>query len=55
MTLDEFVAQVQREITQFSAHWHAQREKGTEEHWPLEMGEPDWYEQLLFFTRERPS
>lgn len=45
-TLDEFVAEMKREMDEFQANWKAQHAKDPEK-WPMKMAAGDWYDQLL--------
>jgi hypothetical protein len=51
MSLEEFIAQVKKETAKFEAFWLASRAENPEQHWPLVMGEPEWYEQFVIYVQ----
>lgn len=54
-TLEVAVASFREDLTAFEKYWRENHAE-TPEHWPMEMGEPDWFEQFIMFmsNRERP-
>lgn len=48
MTLEEFIAEMKKDIDKFEVNWRKQN-VAKPEHWPMEMNEGDWYEQFLMF------
>lgn len=46
-TLDEFVAEMQKDLEGFKAHWVKQHTENPNEDWPMKMRAGDWFDQLL--------
>jgi len=47
-TLDEFVAEMQKDVERFRANWVENHGK-TPKQWPMTMRAGDWYDQFLMF------
>lgn len=62
MTLDEFEVVAVAHIKEFAAYYRKRaalaadlshsEALGATEFWPLEMDEPEWFEQLAFFEED---
>jgi len=48
MSLDEFLAEMRRDMDTFERSWKKNAEK-TPEQWPLKMKPGDWYDQFIIF------
>lgn len=49
MTLEAFIHDMEEKLNGFKKMWEAGEPK---EHFPNQLGEGDWIEQLLFFIEE---
>lgn len=50
------LAAFREDVVAFEAYWRSNHAE-TPEHWPMELGEADWFEQFIMFVsnRERGS
>ena len=51
MTLDEFKALLEGQLSDFVDNWKRENANPSNdpEHWPMQMGEGEWYEQLFHY------
>lgn len=56
MHIDEFITQLKQEADEFRKYWLKKAKSPPKgEVWPLQMDEPEWYEQFISFMQNYPS
>jgi len=51
MIIAEFETEIKNELENFFKFWYENNKKKPE-HFPLEMGYGDWFEQFIFFNND---